>query len=292
MEVAWNPEFLREGHAVEDTLAPDRLVFGVQSQAAEATLREVYTQVIAGGTPVVVSDLVTAELVKVSANAFLATKISFINAIAQVCDATGGDVQKLAEALGHDDRIGSKFLRAGIGFGGGCLPKDVRAFIHRSDELGAVDAVSLLSEVDRINEGRRAQVVSSALDLLGDTASPKVAVLGISFKPQSDDVRDSPAIWVAQRLAAAGVRVVMYDPQAAPNAQRAFPDLDCATDPVEACRDADLVLHLTEWPEFRQLDPRSLRDVVARPRMLDGRNCLDPETWRAAGWSFTSLGRP
>lgn len=289
--LGWNPEFLREGYAVQDTLHPDRLVFGVSEPSVESTLREVYAKVLAEDTPVVVTDFATAELVKVSANAFLATKISFINAVAEVCEVTGADVVDLADALGHDNRIGRRFLNAGVGFGGGCLPKDVRAFQHRAGELGADHLMSLLRDVDAINTHRRESVVSQAREMLGTIAGSRVAVLGAAFKPNSDDIRDSPALWVAGQLHLAGAQVSVHDPQAMDNARKRFPTLGYVDSPVAACDDADLVLHLTEWPQFRELDPQELASVVRRRQVLDGRNVLDPARWRAAGWTFRGMGR-
>nr|WP_232827251.1 UDP-glucose/GDP-mannose dehydrogenase family protein [Jiangella endophytica] len=292
-ELAWNPEFLREGFAVEDTLHPDRLVFGVTSGDAERTLREVYASTIADGTPVIVTDLPTAELVKVSANAFLATKISFINAMAEIAEVAGADVTKLADAIGHDARIGRKFLNAGIGFGGGCLPKDIRAFMARAGELGASQSLAFLAEIDAINLRRRQYVVDLTRDLVGGSvANRRIAVLGAAFKPQSDDVRDSPALNIAGQLHLQGARVSVYDPKAAANARKVFPTLPYAESALEACRDASVVLHLTEWPEFRELDPAELAGIVATPVVVDGRNCLDADAWRAAGWTYRGLGRP
>ena len=289
--LAWNPEFLREGFAVKDTLQPDRLVFGVTEPSAEATLREVYAKVLADGTPCVVTDLATAEMVKVSANAFLATKISFINAIAEMCEVADADVWDLAEAIGHDARIGRKFLNAGIGFGGGCLPKDIRAFQHRAGELGVDHVTSLMREVDAINLHRRERVGLIAAEMLGDVAGARVAVLGAAFKPDSDDVRDSPALAVAGQLHLAGANVSVYDPKANANAAKRFPTLTYADSALDACRDADLVLHLTEWPEFRALTPADLDGVVRRKQILDGRNLLDADRWREGGWTFRSMGR-
>lgn len=292
-ELAWNPEFLREGFAVEDTLHPDRLVFGVRSEHAEQVLREVYASALGADTPVVVCDFPTAELVKVSANAFLATKISFINAIAELCEVTGADVTKLADAIGYDARIGRKFLNAGVGFGGGCLPKDIRAFMARAGELGASHALTFLGEVDAINLRRRQRVIELARELAGGSvAGRRVAVLGAAFKPQSDDVRDSPALTVAGQLHLEGAHVAVYDPQAMDNARRIYPTLEYAGSALGACRDADVVLHLTEWPEFRELDPATLGEVVGARAVVDGRNCLDAEAWRAAGWTYRGLGRP
>ena len=291
-ELAWNPEFLREGFAVEDTLRPDRLVFGVTSEAAEQTLREVFATALAADTPVVVTDFATAELVKVSANAFLATKISFINAVAEVCEVTGADIVDLADSLGHDDRIGRKFLNAGVGFGGGCLPKDIRAFVHRAGELGAEGAMSLLSQVDDINQGRREHAVQVATSMLdGSLAGARIAVWGAAFKPQTDDVRDSPALWIAGQLHLRGAQVSVYDPKATETARRMFPTLRYAADAVSCAQDADLLLHLTAWPEFAEVDPAVLRDVVRRPLLLDGGNSLDFDAWRGAGWTVRGLGR-
>jgi UDPglucose 6-dehydrogenase len=293
VELAWNPEFLREGNAIADTLTPDRLVFGVESAHAESVLRQVYASALDGGTPLVVTDLPTAELVKVSANAFLATKISFINAIAEICETTGADVVKLADAIGYDTRIGRRFLNAGLGFGGGCLPKDIRAFIARAGEIGAGQSLLFLHEVDAINLRRRERVAEIVAELVGGTLiGRKVSVLGAAFKPYSDDVRDSPALNVAGRLQLQGAHVAVYDPRATDNARRIFPTLEYASSAYEACRGAHVVLHLTEWPEFREIDPSDLATVVAQPNVVDGRNCLDAEAWRAAGWTYRGLGRP
>ena len=290
-EVAWNPEFLREGFAVEDTLRPDRLVFGVRSSRAETILRQVYAPVLDAGTPLVTADFPTAELVKTAANAFLATKISFINAMAEICEAAGGDVGVLAEAIGHDDRIGRKFLRAGVGFGGGCLPKDIRAFAHRADELGV--SLAFLREVDAINMRRRDKVVELARELCGGSVlGARIAVLGAAFKPGSDDIRDSPALNVAARLRLDGADVTVYDPEALDNARKAFPLLGYAVSAEEALRGAGLVLHLTEWPQFREIDPERAARLVSRPYLVDGRGVLDADRWTAAGWHFRALGRP
>lgn len=293
-ELAWNPEFLREGFAVQDTLHPDRLVFGVTSDRAESILREVYARTIEqDGTPVVVTDLPTAELVKVAANSFLATKISFINAMAEICEFAGADVTKLADAIGHDDRIGRKFLNAGVGFGGGCLPKDIRAFSARAGELGAGHALEFLAEIDKINSRRRDHVVELAKqELGGDLRDRKVAVLGASFKPNSDDVRDSPALAVAGALHLAGADVRVYDPKGMENAAKVYPTLTYADSAEAAIADAELVVHLTEWQEFKDLDPAALVETVGTPTIIDGRNALDPVAWRAAGWTYRGLGRP
>ncbi|MFB8775654.1 UDP-glucose dehydrogenase family protein [Streptomyces broussonetiae] len=293
-ELAWNPEFLREGFAVKDTLHPDRIVAGVRSERAEKLLREVYATPIEEGSPFVVTDFPTAELVKTSANSFLATKISFINAMAEVCEAAGGDVAKLAEAIGHDDRIGKKFLRAGIGFGGGCLPKDIRAFMARAGELGADQALTFLREIDSINMRQRGQMVELARQALGGGPflGKRVAVLGATFKPDSDDVRDSPALNVAGQIHLQGGQVTVYDPKGMENARRIFPTLGYADTALDAVRGADVVLHLTEWREFRELDPAALGEVAAARVVLDGRNALDPEQWRRAGWTYRAMGRP
>lgn len=292
-ELAWNPEFLREGLAVKDTLHPDRIVAGVAGARAEELLREVYAKPIAEGSPFIVMDYPTSELVKTSANSFLATKISFINAMAEVCEAADGDVVKLAEAIGHDDRIGKKFLRAGIGFGGGCLPKDLRAFMARAGELGADQALTFLREIDSINMRRRGHMVELTRDAVGGGfLGKRVAVLGATFKPDSDDVRDSPALNVAGQIHLQGGQVTVYDPKGMENARRLFPTLAYADTALEAVRGADVVLHLTEWREFRELDPAALGEVAAERRILDGRNALDPALWRKAGWTYRALGRP
>jgi UDPglucose 6-dehydrogenase len=294
VELAWNPEFLREGFAVEDTLVPDRLVFGVRPGGkAEGVLREVFAPVISLPTPVVVTDLPTAQLVKVAANAFLATKISFINAMAEVCETVNADVKKLSESLSYDSRIGGRFLHAGLGFGGGCLPKDIRAFMARAEELGVESALSFLREIDAINLRRRQRMVDLALEHVGGSFDGKrVGVLGAAFKPNSDDIRDSPALDVASTIKGLGATVTVYDPQANENARRKHPELDYADSAVDAARGANVVLHLTEWREFRDMDPAVLSDVVADKQIVDGRNALDPERWIAAGWHYRALGRP
>ena len=292
-ELAWNPEFLREGHAVQDTLRPDRIVVGVQSGRGEAILREVYAGPIAAGTPFLATDLATAELVKVAANAFLATKISFINAMAEVCEAAHADVMTLSEALGHDPRIGRAALRPGLGFGGGCLPKDIRAFMARAEELGVEPAVSFLREVDGINMRRRARMVDLARELAGGSFEGRtVGVLGVAFKPDSDDIRDSPALDVAATIHGLGASVSVYDPAAMSHARRAHPELAFAGSATEAVTGADVTLLLTEWQEFRDADPEKLGEAVARRNIVDGRNALDAARWRAAGWHYRALGRP
>jgi UDPglucose 6-dehydrogenase len=294
VELAWNPEFLREGFAVEDTLHPDRLVFGVRDGGqGEATLREVFASPIGDGVPVIVTDYATAELVKVAANAFLATKISFINAMAEVCEAVHADVTALADALGHDTRIGRRFLHPGLGFGGGCLPKDIRAFMARAGELGVDQALSFLREVDAINSRRRVRMVELTRELLDGTfADTRIGVLGAAFKPNSDDIRDSPALDVADSIRRQGADVVVYDPAAVENARLIYPDLQYAESVADAARDADVVLHLTEWREFVDMEPDTLAGVVRHKRIVDGRNALDAERWRSAGWAYRALGRP
>ncbi|AWB85677.1 UDP-glucose dehydrogenase family protein [Mycetocola zhujimingii] len=305
-ELAWNPEFLREGYAVKDTIAPDRLVYGVRRDSevpshhtkdmdhrpAVKLLNEVYAQAIANGTPLVVTDYATAELVKAAANAFLATKISFINAMAEIAEVTGADVTELADAIGHDVRIGRKFLNAGAGFGGGCLPKDIRAFAARAEELGRGESVAFLKEVDAINLRRRDRVVELVVDALGGSAyKKKVAVLGLAFKPNSDDTRDSPALDVAVRLHGLGAQVLATDPEAIANSRLRHPQLSFGTT-GEALADADAVVLVTEWNEYKQLDPVEVASLVNSAVIVDGRNCLDSKKWRAAGWTYIGLGRP
>ena len=293
VELAWSPEFLREGHAVADTLRPERIVVGVRSASAEATLRELYADPRSAGVPFVVTDFATAELVKVAANAFLATKISFINAMAEVCEAAGADVTSLAEALAYDHRIGGAGMRPGLGFGGGCLPKDIRAFVTRATDIGAGDAVSFLQQVDAINTRRRSRMVGLARELAGGSLrGRRVGVLGLAFKPDSDDIRDSPAIDVATALRGLGARVTTYDPAAMDNARRAHPELEYAGSVIGAATDADVLLVLTEWAEFRQADPEVIGKAVAQRNVADGRHALDPDPWRAAGWTHRALGRP
>jgi len=296
LELAWNPEFLREGFAVEDTLRPNRLVIGVTSDRAEELLKEVYAQNLKENTPWVRADLPTAELVKVAANSFLATKISFINAMSEVCEAAGGDVTVLAKAIGYDPRIGNRFLQAGIGFGGGCLPKDIRAFMARAEELGASPALEFLREIDSINLRARQRVIDLVRTELSsstgmDLKSFKIAVLGAAFKPDSDDVRDSPALDIAAQIHAAGADVVVHDPKAIEPAKTRFPNLKFAETIEECVKDADLILHLTEWKVYRELDPNSLKPLVKQFKILDGRNALDRDKWRQAGWQFHALGR-
>ena len=292
-ELAWNPEFLREGHAVHDTMRPDRIVAGVTSARAEAVLRAVYAGPIAAGTPFLATDLPTAELVKVAANAFLATKISFINAMAEVCEATNADVTRLSEALGLDPRIGGAALRPGLGFGGGCLPKDIRAFMARAEELGADQALSFLREVDAINMRRRARIVDLAREVAGGSLRGQaIGVLGVAFKPDSDDIRDSPALDVAMTMHRLGAAVTVYDPAALASARRACPGLSYAGSALEAVTGADVTLLLTEWQEFCDADPEELGQVVAKRNIVDGRNALAADPWREAGWTYRALGRP
>ena len=291
-DLAWNPEFLREGFAVEDTLHPSRLVVGVASESAERILREVYSKNLAAQIPWVVADLPTAELVKGAANSFLATKISFINAMAEVCEAAGGDVTVLAKAIGYDPRIGSRFLQAGIGFGGGCLPKDLRAFMARAQELGAGQALEFLREVDSINLRSRTRMIDLVRNELSeDLRGKKIAVLGAAFKPDSDDVRDSPALDIAVQIQAAGAVVTVHDPKAIESAKLRFPALGYSEDISTTLAGADLVLHLTEWKLYRELDPSKLLPLVSHARIIDGRSALDRDKWRNAGWKFRALGR-
>lgn len=294
--LVWNPEFLREGHAVADTLLPDRFVYGVpdgsEDHPAVAILDEVYASPLAAGTPRLVTDHPTAELVKAAANSFLATKISFINAMAEVCEASGADVTRLADAIGMDDRIGRKFLHAGIGFGGGCLPKDIRAFMARAGELGADQALTFLREVDAINMRRRTRVVELTRELCdGTLLGKRITVLGAAFKPESDDVRDSPALSIAAQLQLQGAVVTVTDPKALQNAAKRFPELQFEPEMNDAISKADALLLLTEWEQYRNLDPYELLNQVSSPRILDGRNVLDPAKWRAAGWTYRGLGR-
>lgn len=291
-DLAWNPEFLREGFAIEDTLRPNRLVVGVTSNQAEAKLREVYASLLDSGIPWIRADLPTSELVKVAANSFLATKISFINAMAEICEVSGGDVTVLAKAIGYDPRIGSRFLQAGIGFGGGCLPKDIRAFMARSEELGAKQSLEFLREIDSINQRARQRVIDLVRLELGDNLKGKrIAILGAAFKPDSDDVRDSPALDIAEQISQAGAVVTVHDPKAIGNAKRRSPELTFV-DNVDACvKDSNCILHLTEWREYREIDPLAIAKKVAETIIIDGRNALDRELWEKSGWRFRGLGR-
>lgn len=292
----WNPEFLREGFAVKDTLHPDRLVYGLPDTPAgirgAATLDSVYAPLLAEGIPLIKTNYPTAELVKVAANSFLATKISFINAMAELCEATGGDVTELAHAIGYDERIGNKFLKAGVGFGGGCLPKDIRAFMARAEELGVFDAVSFLRDVDAINQRRRDRVVTQTIQAFGGNMDlARVTVLGAAFKPNSDDIRDSPALDIAVRLAETGASVTISDPEALHGVAARYPALTCVRDPYQALEGAQMVLLLTEWGEFLELDPARAATLVETARIIDGRNALDRDAWQAAGWDYQGLGR-
>jgi UDPglucose 6-dehydrogenase len=290
-ELAWNPEFLREGFAVEDTLRPNRLVVGVTSDSAEQLLKEVYADLLALDIPWIRADLPTAELVKVAANSFLATKISFINAMAEICEAAAGDVTVLAKAIGYDPRIGNRFLQAGIGFGGGCLPKDIRAFMARADELGARQALEFLREIDSINLRARTRMIELVRSDLGDDLrGRRIAVLGAAFKPESDDVRDSPALDIAAQLHGAGADVIIHDPKAVENAKRRFPALTFAEDVKVVIADAEMILHLTEWREYREIDPKAIKLAVRAANIIDGRNALDRSRWIEAGWNFRALG--
>jgi UDPglucose 6-dehydrogenase len=292
-EVAWNPEFLREGFAVEDTLRPDRMVFGVSSMRAERQLRAAFAPVLDTGlVPVIVTDLATAELVKVAANGFLATKISYINAMAELCELVDADVVALAESLSHDARIGGRFLRPGLGFGGGCLPKDIRAFRHRAEELGGGASLAFLREVDAINLRCRTRTVEMVRELVGDLNGARVAALGAAFKPNSDDIRDSPALDVAAMLRGEGAHVTVYDPQAMDNARRAHPELTYAESAIAAITDCDVVVLLTEWAEFQRLSPLLAASVARSRFIVDARHALDGSAWQAAGWRYRALGIP
>jgi UDPglucose 6-dehydrogenase len=295
--LVWNPEFLREGWAVQDTITPDRLVVGIPKdeggERAADILREVYHPAVAAETPFIVTDFATAELVKVAANAFLATKISFINAMAEIAEVTGADVTQLADAIGYDSRIGRRYLGSGIGFGGGCLPKDIRAFSARAEELGRGESVAFLREMDAINLRRRARAVRLTIEALDGVYEKNITVLGAAFKPFSDDVRDSPALDVAVHLRGFGAKVTVTDPAAIPNARRLHPQLTYVEDRDEALRDADAILVVTEWDEYRrQLSPEHAASLTDGRVIIDGRNCLDAQAWRDAGWRYFGMGRP
>ncbi|WP_255557483.1 UDP-glucose/GDP-mannose dehydrogenase family protein [Paeniglutamicibacter sp. Y32M11] len=287
---AWNPEFLREGFAVKDTLHPDRLVVGVDDERTENVLRSIYAAALENDTPFISTDFETAELVKVAANAFLATKISFINAFSEITETVGGDIRTLADAIGHDVRIGRRFLNAGVGFGGGCLPKDIRALQARVGELGLERSMRFLSEVDAINLRRRDRVVYLAEEMIGDFSGKKIAILGVTFKPDSDDVRDSPALDVAIRLFSSGAEVSVFDPQGNVNAAKRFPRLKYVDSTVQAVEDADLVVLLTEWAEFRNLMPQDIQELVAKRKIIDARNVLDVGIWQGSAWQIAALG--
>lgn len=289
--VAWNPEFLREGTALQDTLVPDRIVIGTDEMWSEKILRTLYKPITDAGVPLLQMDIPTAELVKVAANSFLATKISFINAMAEVAEVSGADAVKLAEAIGYDERIGNKFLKTGIGFGGGCLPKDIRAFSARAEELGVGKAVGFLREVEEINLRRRSRVIELAQEELGDLSGKRVVMLGAAFKPETDDVRDSPAMAVAEQFWSVGAHVIVHDPKALENVQRMYPQLDTEYDLAAALDGAELVVLATEWKDYREADPQVLGALVRNRLVIDGRNALDVAAWRDANWQVIALGR-
>ena len=292
VHVVWNPEFLREGFAVQDTLHPDRVVLGITHEADMEILKEVYAEALTSDTPLIVTDYSTAELVKVAANAFLATKISFINSFADLADKVGADVSTLADAIGHDTRIGRRFLNAGIGFGGGCLPKDIRALQASADELGLSEQFAFLKNVDAVNQSRRTHVVELARTELGSLTGKTITILGAAFKPDSDDIRDSPALDIALALADAGAKVQLHDPVALPQVRARNLPVTAIDDVSEAFTSADLVLHLTEWQDYRELNPEKLGQSVKTKRIIDGRNVLDRDLWSNAGWQITYLGKP
>ena len=287
--LAWNPEFLREGTALEDSLNPDRLVVGVTNSRSEELLRKVFAPMVESGVPFLVTDLATAELVKAAANAFLATKISFINAMAEIAEVSGADATQLAKAIGYDERIGNKFLRNGVGFGGGCLPKDIRALIARADELGVGEAVSYLNEIDKINLRRRDRVIALLIQELGSLQGKRVLILGAAFKPDSDDVRDSPALGIALLAKAAGAEVVVHDPVALHGVALKHPELELEQNLANAFVGADAVVLATEWKEYRELDPKSVNP--GNKFIIDGRNVLDVALWQQAGFKVLALGR-
>ena len=293
VHLVWNPEFLREGFAVQDTLHPDRIVIGVDHQQDADVLREIYASSISEGTPFITVDYATAELVKVAANSFLATKISFINAFADLCDATGADITALADAIGHDTRIGRRFLNAGIGFGGGCLPKDIKALHARATELGLENQFAFLKDVEQVNLSRRDLVVKRAQEILGnDLTGLKITVLGAAFKPDSDDIRESPALSVVRKLMDLNANVVVHDPIALDVVRKVHPDIQCAYSVDDALNETQLVIHLTEWKQYRELNPESLKSLVQQANIIDGRNVLDRSLWANAGWNISYLGKP
>ena len=299
-KLCWNPEFLREGTALEDSLRPDRIVIGAEhgDSHSEQVMRNVYEPIMngdsgspAGQTPFLVVDVATSELVKVAANSFLATKISFINAMAEISEAAGADAVALAEAIGMDARIGKLFLRNGIGFGGGCLPKDIRAFMARADELGVGRAVDFLADVDAVNLRRRDRVIELAKHELGDLSGKRILMLGAAFKPDSDDLRDSPALDVAVRLKALGADVVIHDPISLAGVRSRHPELTAIDDLEAAAASAEIVLVGTEWRQYREIDPVHFGSLVAGKTVIDGRNCLPYHLWQEAGWRVIALGR-
>jgi UDPglucose 6-dehydrogenase len=288
--LAWNPEFLREGTALEDSLSPDRLVVGVTNEHSEKMLREVFAPMISSGIPFIVTDLATAELVKAAANAFLATKISFINAMAEIAEVSGADATQLATAIGYDERIGNKFLRNGVGFGGGCLPKDIRALMARAEELGVGQSVAYLKEIDKINIRRRDRVIDMLTQELGDLKGKKVLVLGAAFKPDSDDVRDSPALEIALLINKAGAQAIVHDPIALEGVNKKHPELTTEQDLGKAFAGVDAVVLATEWKQYRTFDPSTIQGI-ANKLVIDGRNVIDIAKWQQAGFKVLALGK-
>jgi UDPglucose 6-dehydrogenase len=289
VEVGWNPEFLREGCAVADTLRPDRIVAGTSSASAADIIREIYRPQTDAGIPLLVTDLPTSELAKGAANAFLATKISFINAMADICAATGADVSALAHSLGLDPRIGHAFLRAGIGYGGACLPKDVRGLGSFAQGIGAQNAALLLGAVDAVNQTRIGQAVSLVTETVGEVAGSRVAVWGASFKAGTDDVRDSAGLLIAEQLRALGATVTVYDPMSSGNAMVAYPELGYADSAVTAAASADVLVVTAAWAEFAQVDAAEVARVVACKAVVDVCQGIDIASWRGAGWQVCSL---
>ncbi|MFB6533088.1 UDP-glucose dehydrogenase family protein [Streptomyces noursei] len=294
VDVVWNPEFLREGHAVEDTLRPDRLIAGVSTTEGEKAIRAVYAKIIDAGVPIFVTDPQTAELAKGAANTYLGLKISYINAVADMCEAAGGDVAQIVDILGIDPRIGAGGMRPGIGYGGGCLPKDVRAFTASAQQLGVEHAAALLRAAEVINENRTAVALDLITRALGDRpiVGSRITVWGAAFKPGTNDVRESPALALAQRLQQVGATVTIHDPQAVATAMVRNPEFDYVEDLTASVDAADIVVLATEWPEYRHVDPQALVQHPATPLLVDCRTTLEPEPWRAAAWTVHQLGRP
>ncbi len=291
VDIISNPEFLREGSAVEDFMHPDRVVIGGESAYAIAIVKDIYRPLYLAETPFIITDLETAELIKYASNAFLATKVTFINEIANLCEKVGADVTVVARAMGFDPRIGRKFLNPGPGFGGSCFPKDVKALVHQGREVG--QPMRILEAVLEVNERQKMRAVEKTEALCGNLSGKTVAVLGLSFKPNTSDVRESPALTVVPELLKRGARVRVYDPVAMEEFRRWCPDLkvEYARDPLQAAKGAHALIILTEWNEFRFLELHEIRKLMAEPNLVDMRNIYEPETVKSLGFKYTGVGR-
>lgn len=286
-DVAANPEFLREGSAIKDFMKPDRIVIGVENERAQKIFEEIYAPIKA---PLIFTDVKSAELIKHASNSFLATKISYINAISQICEKVGADVEKVSEGMGYDKRIGKDFLKAGVGWGGSCFPKDVSAFIKLAEDIGY--PFNLLKEVREINKQQRMLVIKKAKGLLWNLKGKEITVLGLAFKPDTDDIRESPAIDIIDALLKEGTVIRCYDPKAKENMKKVFPEITYCDNPYDAMKNSSLVIFLTDWDEFRKLNFRRIKKLMKMPHIIDGRNFLDSKKLKDMGFIYTGIGRP